>query len=201
MSIQNNVVPPIPRPDWRESVALAADLALLGIVVAFACLPLVTAGGALVAASVAVDRAGTDRSFPAIRELLGVLRRNLLRGLAATLIALVAAAAVAVDLLAVGGGRVPGGSLLLIVTALVAGGGIAVIGTALVRLGQTGGRGYRGALRYAVALLRRKPIAGVGVVVAVALPTMLATVIPATAILLPGFVLFGIHAVVRKTMH
>jgi hypothetical protein len=193
-------VPPLPRPDWRDSIALAADLALLGIVVAIACLPVVTAGGALVAASVGVDRAGTDRSFPAARELLAVLRRNLLRGFAAVLLAMAAAGAVAVDLLAVAGGRVPGGPVLAGLTAVLAAAGLAVAGTALVRLGQTGGEGYRAALRYALALLGRRPLAGLGIVIAVALPVLLAGIIPATAIMLPGFVLFGLHAVVRKAM-
>jgi hypothetical protein len=131
--------------------------------------------------------------------LLGIVRDNLLRGLAATVLALVAAAALAIDALAVAGGRVPGGLVMLTVTALVAAAGLAVAATALVRLGQTGGHGYRAALRHTLRLLGRRPPAGLAVLATMAVPAVLATVIPVTAVLLPGFVLFALHAVLRKT--
>ncbi len=191
-------VDPLPRPDWRESVALAADLALVGIAVTVGCLTVVGAGGVLVTASVAVDQAAAHRSFPPVRHLLGTLRRALLPGLAATLAASVPTGLLVLDALALAHGRVPGGPPMLLLTVLVAAGWVAVAGTALVRLGQAGGRGYRRALREAVRLLSRRPLLGVAVVPAVAAPVLLGLLVPATAPLVPGFALFALHAVVRR---
>jgi hypothetical protein len=191
-------VEPLPRPDWRESVALAADLALVGIAVTVGCLTVVGAGAVLVTASVAVDQAATHRSFPPVRHLLGTLRHALLPGIAALLIAAVPAGLLILDALALSSGRVPGGPPLLIATGLVAAAGVATAGITLVRLGQTGGRGYLPALRFAVALLARRPLVAVAVVPTVAAPVLLAMLVPATAPLLPGFAMFGLHAVARR---
>ncbi len=196
--LRDPMLEPLPRPDWRDSVALAADLALLGIVLTLAGLSVVAAGGALVTASVAMDQVGTHRSFPNLRELLATLRHSLLPGFAALLVLLVFAGLLGVDALALAAGRVPGGTALLIPTALLAGAGLAVAGTALVRLGQTGGRGYRAALRYALGLLARRPLVALAVLATMAAPALLATLVPATALLMPGFVLFGLHVVVRR---
>jgi hypothetical protein len=193
-------VEPLPRPGWRDSVALAADLALVGIALSIGCLTVVGAGGALVTASVAVDQAVAHRSFPSAGHLLGTLRHALLPGAAALFATTVPAGLLALDALAVGSGRVPGGAPLLIVTVLVAVGAIAVAGTALVRLGQTDGRGYRDALRFAVRLLARRPLLGVAVAPTVAAPVLLAALVPATAPLVPGFALFALHVVVRRFM-
>jgi len=191
---------PLPRPDWRDSLALAADLALTGILLTFACVLVVPAGAALVTASVAMDQVGTDRTFPAARELLRVLRRSLARGAVTALLALVGIGLLALDALALASGWVPGGTPLLLLTAVVAGAGLAVAGTALVLLGQAGGRGYRAALRAAVRLLRARPPLGVAVLATLAIPALLAGVVPGTAPLLPGFVLFGLHVVVRRAI-
>jgi hypothetical protein len=193
-------VEPLPRPGWRDSVALAADLALVGIALSVGCFTVIGAGGALVTASVAVDQAVAHRSFPSAVNLLGTLRRALLPGAAAMLAAAVPFGLLVLDALAVASGRVPGGAPLLLVTVLVAAGALAVAGTALVRLGQTGGRGYRHALRFAVRLLARRPMLGVAVVATVAAPVLLAAMVPATAPLVPGFALFALHVVVRRFM-
>lgn len=191
-------VEPLPKPGWRDSVALAADLALVGIAVSIGCLTVVGAGGALVTASVAVDQAVAHRSFPAAGRLLGTLRHALLPGAAALVVAAVPAVLLVLDVLALASGRVPGGAPLLLVTAVVAAAAIAVAATALVRLGQTGGRGYRHALRFAVRLLARRPLLGIAVAPTVAAPVLLAMLVPATAPLVPGFVLFALHVVVRR---
>ena len=192
-------VEPLPRPDWRDSLALAADLALLGILLTFACVLVVPAGGALVTASVAMDQVGTHRTFPATRELLRVLRSTLARGAVAALAGLLGLGLLGLDALALASGRVPGGAPLLLVTAVVAGAGLAVAGTALVLLGQAGGHGYRAALRAAVRLLRTRPLLGLAVLATLAVPALLGGAVPGTAPLLPGFVLFGLHVVVRRT--
>ena len=74
----------LPRPDWRDSLALAADLALLGIVTTLAALPVVTAGAALATASVAADHVCRDRALPPVPLLWHTFRRALLPGLGAT---------------------------------------------------------------------------------------------------------------------
>jgi hypothetical protein len=191
-------VEPLPRPGWRESVALAADLALVGIALSVGCLTVVGAGGALVTASVAVDQAVAHRSFPSAARLLETLRRTLLPGAAAALAVAVPAVLLALDAIAVATGRVPGGAPLVLVTMLVAAGLVAVAGTALVRLGQTGGRGYRYSLRFAVRLLARRPSLAFAVVPTVLAPVLLAALVPATAPLVPGFALFALHVVVRR---
>lgn len=191
-------VEPLPRPGWRDSVALAADLALVGIAVSVGCLTVVGAGGALVTASVAVDQAVAHRSFPSAGRLLGTLRQALLPGAGALLAAAVPVGLLTLDALAVASGRVPGGAPLLLVTVLVAAGAVAVAGTALVRLGQTGGRGYRHALRFALGLLARRPLLGIAVLPTLAAPVLLAALVPATAPLVPGFALFALHVVVRR---
>ena len=71
------------RRDWRETVALAADVALVGILVTAAAVPLVTAGAALRTGSVAmraiVAGDGVDRG-----TLWRVFKGSLLPGCAAT---------------------------------------------------------------------------------------------------------------------
>jgi Protein of unknown function, DUF624 len=192
------ILDPLPRPDWRESVALAADLALLGIVVTLACLPVVTAGAALSTASVAVDQVCTHRTFPSLGELARTFRRSLLPGMAAVLVVLVVGALLALDATALRSGAVPGGPVLLAVTALLAAAGYAVAAVALVRLGQTGGRGYRDALRWSLRQLAARPMLGAALVLTIVLPILLAATIAVTTPLLPGFVLFGLHVVVRR---
>ncbi len=191
-------VEPLPRPSWRESMVLAADLALLGIVVVLACVPVVSAGAALTTASVAVNQVCDHRSFPALPELFAVFRRTLLRGLVAVLAVLVVTALLLIDVATLRSGAVPGGPALLVVTALLGAAGLALVLTALVRLGQTGGHGYRAALRWAGRLLTDRPWAVLAIAATVAVPTLLAGVAPVITLFLPGFVLFGLHAVVRR---
>jgi hypothetical protein len=189
---------PLPRPDWRDSVALAADLALLGIVVTLACLPVVTAGGALAAASTAVDRVCTDRTFPPLRELGQTFLRGLLPGLGAILTAVAAGALVSVDLRAIAGGQVPGGVPVLVATVAVTAVAAALALITLVRLGSTGGRGWIPALVWSWRRLLARPLVGPAVLVTVALPVLLASTIPVTTPLLAGFALFAAHVVVRR---
>jgi len=188
-----------PRPDWRDSVALAADLALLGILVVLASLPVVTAGAALATASAAADHACTERSLPSFAAMGRVFRRALLPGLGATLAGGVAVVLVALDLRAVGSGQVPGGVPLIVATSLVAAAALAVALLALVRVGTTDGREWTRAVGWAVARLAARPWVGVVVLLVVALPAVLAAAIPVTALFLAGFALFALHVVVRAT--
>lgn len=190
---------PLPRPDWRDSLALAADLALLGIVVTIASVPVVTAGGALATASVAVDRACRDRGLPPTAELLRTFLRALLPGLGAMAVAAAAVGLLVADLAVLWSGQVPGGPALLVVTALVGLYALAVALLAVVRVGGTDGRGWRAAVGWSARLIAARPLAGVAVLLVVALPVLLASAIAVTAPLLVGFGLFALHVVVRRT--
>jgi hypothetical protein len=121
------------RRDWRETIALAADLALLGLLMVAAALPVVTAGAAVATGSAAVDRYLTDGGWPGFGFCWRVFRRSLLHGFGAALACAAAVALVVLDLQALRAGRVPGGLPLMAVTiavaALAAGyGGLALAG-------------------------------------------------------------------------
>jgi hypothetical protein len=95
-------------------------------------------------------------------------------------------------------GLVPGGSALLVVTVALAAAGLAVGVLALVRVGTTGGRGWLAAARWAAGRLAARPWLGVVLLLVLVLPAVLGVMIPATALLLPGFVLFALHVVARR---
>jgi hypothetical protein len=186
------------RPDWLESLTLAADLAVLGIVVVLGCLPVVTAGAVVAAASSAVDRACRERRLTGPAEFLRTVARAFTAGLGATAVAIAAALVLFVDLRLMGSGAIAGGTPVAVAIALLAVVALAVASTTVVRVGQTGAEGWIAGLRWALALLRRRPLVGLAMLVPVALAVLLGASIPATAILLPGFVLYGLHAIVRR---
>jgi hypothetical protein len=95
-------------------------------------------------------------------------------------------------------GLVPGGSALLVLTVALAAAGLAVGVLALVRVGTTGGRGWLAAARWAASRLAARPWLGVVLLLVLVLPAVLGVMIPATALLLPGFVLFALHVVARR---
>jgi hypothetical protein len=190
----------LPRPDWRETFALAADLALAGIIVAVGCLTIVGAGGVLVTASVAVNQAVVHRSFPSAASLWQTLRSSLGRGFVAVAVAGTAVALIWLDAAALRSGRVPGGTPALIGLGLVAAALVAVAAVALVRLGQTGGREFRPALRYALHVLGTRPLLGPAVLATLVVPVVLAWLMPILVILLGGVALFAVHVVVQRAV-
>jgi hypothetical protein len=181
-----------PRPDWRDSVALAADLALLGILVALASLPVLTAGAALATASAASTTYVCTRTLPPFATLGRTFLRALLPGLGATLVAGAAAVPGRPRPAGRGVGAGPGGVPLTVVTSLIAAAAVAIALLALVRVGATGGRGWLRALRWAAGRLAARPWVGVVVLLVVALPAVLAAAIPVTALFLAGFALFAL---------
>jgi hypothetical protein len=189
---------PLARPDWRDSLTLAADLALLGIVVTLACLPVLTAGAALAAASYAVDHACRHRRLPSTMDMLGVFGRALLPGLAAGAVVLTAAAALVLDLRLLSTGVVPGGTVLIGLTGLLGVAFVAVGAAALVRLGATGGRGWRAAVRTATTQLTGRWWLGPALAAVLVVAGALAVAMPVTAPLLAGLGLFALHVVVRS---
>jgi hypothetical protein len=169
------------RRDWRETIALAADLALLGLLMVAAALPVVTAGAAVATGSAAVDRYLTDGGWPGVKFCWRVFRRSLLPGFGATLACAAAAALVVLDLQALRAGRVPGGLPLMAVTIAVA---------ALAA-------GYGG---LALAGSRDR---GAGVVVKAAgvivLAVLLAVLVhPVLVPVLAGYTLFALHVLARR---
>lgn len=188
---------PTPRPDWREQLSQAADLAILGVAVVLGCLPGLTAGATLATASAAVDTLCRTGSLPGPRVLLRGAARGFWGGLGATVAAVTAAAVLALDLWLVRTAPVPGAAAITAAIAAVCAGVLVVAAVAVVRVGQTGG-GWWPALRWALALLRGRPAVGLIVAATLALPVMLAVAVPVTAMLLPGFVLFALHVVVRR---
>ncbi|MGI5146041.1 hypothetical protein ACQEVC_06515 [Plantactinospora sp. CA-294935] len=187
------------RPDWRDTLRNATDLALLGIVITVAALPVVTAGAAVATGSAALHSWIETGSWPGVRPVLRDFRRAVLPGILPTLLGGIAAAVLAVNLLALTRGVVPGGAVLVVVTAAlaVAAGGFA--GLTVVRLGQRGGQGWRDALRAAAQTVRDRPVTLLGTAGTVALATLLCVLIlpPLTPILV-GYTLFGLHATTRR---
>src|SRR5688572_26928334 len=85
------------RTDWREGLTVAADLALIGIGVTVASLPVLTAGAAVRAGSVAVRHVVDGDRVPSFVDLWRVFRRALAPGAVATVVVLAVAALLAVD--------------------------------------------------------------------------------------------------------
>jgi hypothetical protein len=189
---------PVDRPDWRESLSTAADLALIGFLTAFACLLVVPAGAAVSTASVAVDHLCRTRSLPPVRALVATATRSLLPGLAALGVAAGAGLLIALDVRLLAAGTIPGGPLALAAIAVVAAGLAAVAATTLVRVGQTDGTGWVPALRWSLRVLRARPLTGFAMLATVAVPVALALSVPVLAFLLPGFALYALHVVIRR---
>ncbi|GAA3737475.1 hypothetical protein GCM10022225_20390 [Plantactinospora mayteni] len=192
-------LPAAARPDWRETLRTASDLALLGIVVALASLPVVTAGAAVATGSAALHHWIETGNWPGVRPVLRDFRRAVLPGILPTVLAGVAGVVLAVNLLALTRGVVPGGAVLVLVTAAlaVAAGGFA--GLTVVRLGQRGGQGWRDALRAAAQTGRDRPVILLGTAGTVALATLLCVlVLPPLTPILVGYTLFGLHATTRR---
>ncbi|MFC7530626.1 hypothetical protein [Actinoplanes sp. GCM10030250] len=182
---------PAVRPDWRERLSLATDLALIGFLVTLAALPVLTAPAALAAGSAAVRHRYADGGLPRVRPLLGLYRRLILPGIPVTLVALV----LLVDLMAISRGRVPGGPVLFFGTAAVAAwlGGFATL--AVVAIGRDPDRPLREAAAWAWQRATTRPWSAVAPALAGVLAFFLALSVPATIPLVVGFQLFAAHVI------
>ncbi|BBH71378.1 hypothetical protein ACTI_80630 [Actinoplanes sp. OR16] len=175
----------MPRPDWRERFALGADVALIGILTTVVALPVLTAPAALAAGSSAIRHRYTSGSLPPLRPLLHQFRHGLLRGLPVILLA----AALLLDLTAIGRGWVPGGPLLLILTAAAIAWLAGVAGLTLVIVGRNPQSPWRAAARIA----GNQPKAVAAISATGVLAFFLALTIPVTIPLLVGIQLFAAH--------
>lgn len=177
-----------------QSLADAADLALLGIVTAVASLPVVTAGAAVAAASAAVRDRCTDGSLPGWRTTGLRFWRGILPGSGATAVTLAAAGLILIDLRALAAGVVPGGAMVLVATAGVALLLSGLAGLVLIEVGRRDGRAWLASVRAALstAWLRPGRVAAAGGIGFLA--ALLALVIPVTAPIVLGCYLFALHA-------
>lgn len=193
--------------DWRDSLRLAADLALLGILVTLACLPVLTAGAAVGTGSAALHKLLTSGRWPTAAECWTLFRTRVVPGWWAGPIVLVVAWLVAVDVAAVNRGAVPGGRPLvaaLLILASVGAGFLALVAAVSGVSHPDPVRGPRapaeqGPLRRARVLVAARPgvlLATTGVVLLVAL--LAAFLHPALAPVLAGYALFAAHAVLHR---
>lgn len=184
--------------DWREGLSVATDLALIGIGVTVASAPVLTAGAAVRAGSTAVRHVVDGERVPSFVDLWAVFRRALAPGAVASVVVLAAAGLLAVDLAVVSDGRVPGGTLVLIATAVVAAALVAVAALTAVHLGRDCEDTWRAAAKWAFAAARRAPVAALATTGVCALATVIAALVPITAPLLVGFVLYALHVVALR---
>ncbi|QLQ36223.1 hypothetical protein [Micromonospora robiginosa] len=185
-----------PRRDWRDTVAEAADLALLGLAVAVAALPLLTLAPAVATASAALHDRSVTGSWPPVRTSLARFGRALPAGAAVSAVALAAVVLLAADLLALATGRVPGGGPALAVTAVVVAALLGYAGLVAVAVGRTGGRGWRSAARHAARTCLHRPGVWAAAAGTCALATLLAALVTPVAVpILGGYTLAALHAV------
>ncbi|MFF5054903.1 hypothetical protein ACFY1S_17155 [Micromonospora sp. NPDC000663] len=185
------------RRDWRDVVRDAADLALLGILLTVAAVPLLTAAAAVSAASAAVHTWTRTGSWPSARATLRRFGGAVLPGVPVSLVALAVAGLLAADLAALATGRVPGGPPALLVTALVTAGLLGYAGLVVVEVG--GGARWRGAARTAAracldAPTRWAALSGVAVLAGV----LAVLVTPVAVPILAGYTVAALHAVARR---
>jgi hypothetical protein len=187
------------RPDWRDTLRNASDLALVGILTTVAALPVLTAVAAVATASAAVHHWSEQDSWPGFRTLLRGFVRGLLPGAAATVIAGAAAALFTVNLLALGRGVVPGGPALIVITAVLAGAVAGFAGLTVVQLGRLGGAGWRDAVRQAGRIAVARPVVPLALAGVLALVAVLCgLVLPLITPILAGYTLLALHATVRR---
>ena len=210
--------------DWRNSLRLAADLALLGIVVTLLSLPLVTAGAAVATGSHAIHHVTTRGRWPSFADCWQVFRARLLPGLIAGPAVAVATVLIVLDVSGLRRGAVPGGGPALVAVLTAAALSAGYVGLVAVLAGarsedaarsqdarsqdarfkdapsQDGARS-RGAAREALTLALSRPLAAVAAAAVLAVAALLAMLVhPALVPVLAGYTLFALHAVTRRSL-
>jgi hypothetical protein len=180
------------RPSWRDTVRVAADVALLGIVTTAAALPLVTAGAAAAAGSAAMHHFLEYDRWPTPAASWRVFRRSLLPGLAGTAGTLL----LALNLLALHRGVVPGGRVLAGLTAVLMLVAAGYAGLLLVTFGAAPHRGWRAALRQTAAARPAAVAATAGVMLVAGVLAVL--VHPVLVPVVAGCALFALHSMARR---
>ncbi|MFJ6166844.1 hypothetical protein ACIQH6_17125 [Micromonospora orduensis] len=187
------------RRDWRDVVRDAADLALLGILLTVAALPVLTLAAAAGTASAALHDWTRTGNWPSARTTVHRFGRAALPGVPVSLLALAVAGLLAADLAALAAGRVPGGPVALLVTALVVAGLVGYAGLVVVEVGGNGGGRWRAAARSAARACLDAPAPWAALTGVVALAGLLALLVTPVAVpILAGYTLAVLHAVARR---
>ena len=176
--------------DWRDSLRLAADLALLGVLMTIAALPVVTAGAAVGTGSAAIHRLIATGRWPTARECWSEFRGRLRPGLLAGPAVLAAVLLVALDVTALRRGAVPGGGPATAAVLLAAALGAGFAGMAA---GLAGPR-RTGAVRAARATVVERPAALAAATATVLVAAVLAALVhPVLVPVLAGYLLFALQ--------
>jgi hypothetical protein len=175
------------RRDWRDTLRLGTDLALLGILLTLAALPVLTAGAAIATGSFAVRHFLAYDRWPPAATLARTFRSRLWPGLPAGPAVLVGAGLVALDVRALHRGLAPGGVPVTVAVLAVA----ALLAGALAVVAVTGRTGL--ALCWSRPVV---PVAAAGVLLVMALLGVL--IHPALTPVLAGYGLFALHVVVDR---
>jgi hypothetical protein len=192
--------------DWRDTISVASDVALVGLAVTAASVPLVTAGAAVRAGSAAVRAIAAGEGVNA-RGVWRLFRASLLPGALGTAVVGAGALLLLFNVGAVASGRVPGGPAALAGTGVAAAVLLAIGMLGVVRLGtvdlhtiQAGGKvpGWREAFTWAARTAWRHPGAAAAVAGASAVAAALAMMVPLTAPLLVGYALYGAHVLTAR---
>ncbi|WP_327040674.1 hypothetical protein OG400_24310 [Micromonospora ureilytica] len=187
------------RRDWRDVARDAADLALLGILLTLAAVPLLTAAAAAGTASAAVHDWTRTGSWPSARTTVRRFGRSVLPGAPVSLLALVGAALLAADLAALATGRVPGGPAALLVTVLIAASLAGYAGLVVVEVGGNGGGRWRASARSAARACLDVPTRWAALTGVVALAGLLAVLVTPVAVpILAGYTVAALHAVAGR---
>jgi hypothetical protein len=191
--------------DWRDSLRLAADLALLGIVVTLLSLPLLTAGAAVAAGSFAIGHLIAAGRWPSFADLWAFFRRRLLPGLVAGPAVAVATVLVVVDVAALRRGAVPGGGPVLTAVLAVAALAAGYVALVAVRAGtvNAGPSGIEvldgGAARSALAIALSRPVVPLAAAGVLGVAALLAWFVhPVLVPVVAGYVLFALHVVTPR---
>lgn len=185
------------RRDWKDTVTVAADIALVGIAVTVCSLPVLTAGAAVHAGSVAV-RDIIDGCAVRPSALWRVFRRSLLPGALATVATATLAWLLLFNLGAVASGRVPGGLPVLVGTGAVAAALLAACVLGVVHLAHH--HSWAGALRWAAGTVWRQPLTAAMVAGVSSIAAVIGALIPVTAPLLVGYLLFAVHVLAARRL-
>ncbi|MBT8226231.1 MAG: hypothetical protein HKP61_11980 [Dactylosporangium sp.] len=188
------------RPDWKDTLVAATDIAIIGFGVVAASLLVVTLGGALAAGSFAAHQWIRHRQLPGFGEVWRLFLRWILPGALATGAVAGATTVLVIDIGAVRGGTVPGGSILLAATWFVVAGMAATIVLALVHLGRQPAEGWWRAARWAARTTAVAPHRAALPLGTAALASLLGLMVPVTFPVLVGFGLFAVHVVADRLL-
>ncbi|MEU6024120.1 hypothetical protein [Micromonospora sp. NPDC047134] len=188
-----------PGRDWRDTVRDGADLALVGILTVLASAPVLTAGAAIGTASAAVHDWLATGSWPTARQTLSRFGRGLLPGLPATLLGLGSLGLLVTNLVVLATGRVPGGTVGMVLTTAVATILLGYAAAIVVEVGRTGGTGWAPAVTRAARGCLDHPATCAGLAGTSLVALLLGVLVTPVAVpILAGYALAAVHAVARR---